>query len=80
MIEIDLKTAFVLYLTLFLAICLIAWATTFFKQRRKKPSLKLEQLTTCEYCHHSFLAPTDKQLARCPECDCLVRQTVLKSL
>lgn len=80
MIEIDTTTAFMLYLAIFLGICALAWIKTFVIARKTKATIEIETLTTCEYCHHSFLGMSNKTLSRCPECNCLIQTSPSKSV
>jgi hypothetical protein len=68
MIHVDKATALILYLGIFLFLCLGAWCLSHLKGRKKKGIPPLYQLTTCEYCTYTYLTETGKQITICPQC------------
>src|ERR1700722_4005455 len=69
MISVDKATALMLYLGVFLSLCLGAWLFSHMKGRRKVSLPPLYQLTTCEYCAYAYLSETGKPITTCPQCN-----------
>jgi uncharacterized paraquat-inducible protein A len=68
MIELTFSTAFMLYLSLTLAVVLGLWIFHHY-QVRKKTILSCEQdLFVCEYCHYAYLEEGIKKVNQCPQC------------
>lgn len=68
MISVSKATALMIYLALFLFLCLGAWLFSHLKGRKKQHLPPLYQLTICEYCHYNYLSETGKTISACPQC------------
>ncbi len=71
MIEVDTSTALLLYLGLFLFMCLGVWFCSHLKQRNKQPLPPLYLLKKCEYCHYQYLGKNGEKITECPQCQSL---------
>lgn len=70
MIEVQLHTALLLFLGMFLFVIFLAGLTT--KRRgRQKPPPPLYRLRACEYCQADYLALSDQKVTKCPHCHLL---------
>ncbi|MCH9703325.1 MAG: hypothetical protein K0U13_00905 [Chlamydiae bacterium] len=66
MIEVEMSTALMCYLALFLMICFTVWIRSHQKSRKKLPLPQRQHLRSCEYCHFSYLA--EERVSKCPQC------------
>jgi len=76
MIAIEITSALLLYLGLFLLICFGAWGISHLKQRRKKPLPPLYELAICEYCQYGYLLRTGEKVSCCPQCQAYNKENV----
>lgn len=68
MFSVDMATALILYLGMFLFIGLGAWLISHLKGRKKQVLPPLQQLMTCEFCAFYYLSETGKDITLCPQC------------
>ncbi len=68
MIEVEATTAILLYLALFLFLCLGAWLFTHFRNGAKQAPPPLFRFSVCEFCHHNYLGKTGEKITKCPKC------------
>jgi len=69
MIKVEMTTALLLYLGLFLFLCFGAWVFSHIKQRKKQSLPPLYILSTCEYCHYQYLGRNGEKISKCPQCE-----------
>jgi len=75
MIEINLTTAFPIYLGSVLAlIFIVSWGHAL-RQRHDRYRVPHQKLLDCEFCHYTFLMDLSEHYARCPQCHCLIHVT-----
>lgn len=68
MIKVEIRTALLLYLALFLLLYLGSWIFSHLRQRNKVALPPLYFLSTCEYCHYHYLGRTGEKITKCPQC------------
>ena len=66
MITIEMSTALMIYLGLFLGLCFTVWLLSHKKSRKRVVLPERYHLVACEYCHFSYLS--EEEVSKCPEC------------
>ena len=71
MIEVDLATAFVLYLLSTLAVLFVVWVV--YERGHKAPHVEPneERIVRCPICAHLYLDDRDRRISECPQCGSL---------
>jgi ribosomal protein L37AE/L43A len=68
MIEVNLATAFLLYLTVTLTGLFGIWIWSEWRGKTKEIVLPERLLIECEYCKRTYLKEASKKITQCPEC------------
>ena len=74
--KLSLVHFFILYVTVFLAVLLIAWL--FFLRTRRRSELDARRIFICETCQNAFAERVPYQRSRCPRCGALYEDKSMK--
>jgi protein-arginine kinase activator protein McsA len=74
--KLSLVHFFTLYVTVFLAVLLIAWL--FFLRTRRRSQLDARRIFICQSCQSSFAECVPYQRPRCPHCGAIYEDKVVK--
>jgi predicted RNA-binding Zn-ribbon protein involved in translation (DUF1610 family) len=74
--KLSLDHFFILYVTVFLAVLLIAWL--FFLRTRRRSQLDARRIFICGSCQSSFAERKPYQRPRCPRCGALYEGRAVK--
>ncbi len=74
--KLSLVHFFLLYVTVFLAVLLIAWL--FFLRTRRRSELDARRIFICETCQTAFTERVPYQRPRCPRCGALYEDKTVK--
>lgn len=69
MIELDQRSAILLYMTVWLTVIVILWIREMFRINKFNWELSNTKLFHCRNCHHTFLTKDGANLTRCPNCN-----------
>lgn len=69
MIEITPSSAFLIYLLLSLGTLMAIWLYSHYLDKKKQHVALDSRLTTCEYCHTTYVTPSDQSISNCPQCN-----------
>ena len=76
LMKLSLVHFFLLYVTVFLAVLLMAWL--FFLRTRRRSELDGRRIFICESCQNAFAERVPYQRPRCPRCGALYEDKALK--
>lgn len=68
MIEITLKTGFVLYVLIMLGLLIVAALYETLRQKNQNWTPSREELGYCDQCRCTFIVPRSETIAACPRC------------
>ncbi len=68
MITTNISNIFLIYLGLYLFVCLGAWFYSHVKQKRKTVMTPLHEVLHCEYCTSAYLVRVRQIISQCPHC------------
>jgi hypothetical protein len=74
--KLSLVHFFILYVTVFLAVLLIAWL--FFLRTRRRSQLDARRIFICGSCQNAFTERAPYQRPRCPKCGALYEDKAVK--
>ena len=74
--KLSLAHFFILYVTVFLAVVLVAWL--FFLRTRRRSDLDGRRIFICGSCQSSFIERVPYQRPRCPRCGALYEDKIVK--
>jgi len=74
--KLSLAHFFILYVTVFLAVLLIAWL--FFLRTRRRSELDARRIFICGSCQSAFAERVPYQRPRCPECGAIYEDKIMK--
>jgi uncharacterized paraquat-inducible protein A len=74
--KLSLAHFFILYVTVFLAVVLVAWL--FFLRTRRRSDLDARRIFICGSCQGSFTGRVPYQRPRCPRCGALYEDKIVK--
>lgn len=74
MFIINITSALLIYFGLLIFLILGLWFWTHFKERRQEAPPPYYALAICEYCSFSYLAPQNKPINKCPQCQGLNKE------
>ena len=74
-VEMDLSTAFLLYLAVTLGTLLSLWVIRNVLRRGCRVVLPEIQLYNCEFCKETYLDDNDKEVTKCPQCQSFNKHT-----
>ena len=74
--KISLVNFFILYVTVFLAVLLIAWL--FFLRTRRRSQLDARRIFICGSCQSAFPERVPYQRPRCPQCGAIYEDKIMK--
>jgi len=74
--KLSLAHFFILYVTVFLAVLLIAWL--FFLRTRRRSELDARRIFICGSCQSAFAENVPYQRPRCPECGAIYEDKIMK--
>ena len=74
--KLSLVHFFILYVTLFLAVLLIAWV--FFLRTRRRSELNARRIFNCGSCQHAYSERVPYQRPRCPKCGAVYEDKLVK--
>jgi uncharacterized paraquat-inducible protein A len=74
--KLSLAHFFILYVTVFLAVLLMAWL--FFLRTRRRSELDARRIFICGSCQASYTERVPYQRPRCPRCGALYEDKVMK--
>jgi uncharacterized paraquat-inducible protein A len=70
--KLSLAHFFILYVTVFLALLLIAWL--FFLRTRRRSDLDARRIFICQCCQKAFPERVPYQRPRCPQCGAMAKE------
>lgn len=70
MISISITTAVWIYLSFFLSILTFIWLLHYLKNREKNKVSPYKAMRICHYCHFPYLELSNKEISKCPQCQC----------
>ncbi|MBI1883416.1 MAG: hypothetical protein HYS08_04325 [Chlamydiae bacterium] len=68
MFEVDLSTAFLIYLILSLSGLFFAWIYYEYRKKARNFSPIEKVIYRCKICAHSYIVERDETLSKCPQC------------
>ena len=68
MFEVDLSTAFFIYLALALTGLLVSWIYFEYRRKAKRFNPLEKMIFRCKICAHSYMIAKDETLSKCPRC------------
>jgi predicted RNA-binding Zn-ribbon protein involved in translation (DUF1610 family) len=74
--KLSLAHFFILYVTVFLAVLLIAWL--FFLRTRRRSELDARRIFICGSCQKAFTERRPYQRPRCPQCGAIYEDKIVK--
>jgi hypothetical protein len=74
--KLSLAHFFILYVTVFLAVLLIAWL--FFLRTRRRSELDARRIFICGSCQNAFAERVPYRRPRCPKCGALYEDKIVK--
>jgi len=74
--KLSLAHFFILYVTVFLAVVLVAWL--FFLRTRRRSDLDARRIFICGSCQSSYTERVPYQRPRCPRCGALYEDKIVK--
>lgn len=69
MIELDQRSAILLYMLVWLALIAVLWIREIMRVNKFNWELSNTKLFHCSKCHHTFLTKDGANLTRCPTCN-----------